>query len=253
MKQPGVYYRSLVTIVILLSMILLVSGCSHRATHTTGHGQKVKKNQMHEADAEQLALLDERSGGQSGAGGDGFGFGGKGSKQFSPSDELFSQESLDESDVDIKPLSPTDLAKQYWNQRRQAELLSDRSGLNDVFFELDSWELTDEAKQALLSNAKILKSNPTNAVTIEGHCDERGTRAYNYILGKKRALRVRNYLTSLGVSASQLTVMTYGKDNPLCRGDGESCFQENRRAHFLLGVKIADARPWNADRDDWID
>ncbi|GJL55715.1 MAG: hypothetical protein NPIRA02_28470 [Nitrospirales bacterium] len=253
MRLQGVYYQSLMTLVILLSMIFLVSGCSHRSTHATAHGQKVKKNHMNEADTDQLALLDEGSGGQSGMGKDGFDVGGNGSGPFSSSDGLFSRESLEESDVDIKPLSPSDRARQYWNQRRQAELLSDRSGLNDVYFALDSWELTDEAKQALLRNAKILRSNPTNVVTIEGHCDERGTRAYNYILGKKRALRVRNYLTSLGVSPEQLTVMTYGKDNPLCRGGAESCFQQNRRAHFLLGIKVADVRPWDTDHDEWID
>ncbi|GJL63424.1 MAG: hypothetical protein NPIRA04_20780 [Nitrospirales bacterium] len=254
MKQQGVYYRSLVTIVILLSMILLVGGCSHRSTHATGHGQKVKKSNMSDENSGRLSSLDEWSRGSSaGDGLDGFGSGDKPQNQFSPLNELFSQDSLEEEDADIKPLSPADLARQYWNQRRQAELLSDRSGLNDVFFELDSWELTDEAKQALMNNAEILRSNPTNAVTIEGHCDERGTRAYNYILGKKRALRVQKYLTSLGVSSSQLTIMTYGKDNPLCRGGSESCFQQNRRAHFLLGVKVADARPWNTDRNEWID
>ncbi|GJL65539.1 MAG: hypothetical protein NPIRA05_05100 [Nitrospirales bacterium] len=251
MKQQGVYYRSLVTIVILLSMILLVSGCSHRSTHATGHGHKVTKSNMQDENSGRLSSLDELS--RTGSGLDGFGPGGIPNNQSSHSDGLFSQESLETGDADIKPLSPTDLARQYWNQRRQAELLSDRSGLHDVFFELDSWELTDEAKQALMNNAEILRSNPANAVTIEGHCDERGTRAYNYILGKKRALRVQKYLTSLGVSSSQLTVMTYGKDNPLCRGGAESCFQQNRRAHFLLGVKVADARPWDTDRNEWID
>jgi len=253
MTQQGVCSRSLVTIVILLSMIVMVSGCSHRSTHTSDHGQKAKKkNNMPEESAEELSSLDEWSRG-SDAGGEGVGPGGNRDNQFSPSGGLFSQESLEEEDADIKSLSPTDLARQYWNQRRQAELLSDRSGLNDVFFELDSWELTNEAKQALMNNAEILRSNPTNAVTIEGHCDERGTRAYNYILGKKRALRVQKYLTSLGVSSSQLTIMTYGKDNPLCRGSAASCFQQNRRARFLLGVKVADARPWNADREEWLD
>ena len=249
MNYLGSFYRSLFTLVILLSMILLVNGCSHRAIHGTSHAQKSKKMKLHEEDTGQLASLDELAseniGDQLGS------LKNEGNKldRFSANDGHLAQEPLGKNGSGIKDLSPADLAQQYWRQRQQAELMSNRSGLEDIFFELDSWELTDRAKQSLAMNAEFLRSNPSNAVTIEGHCDERGTRSYNYVLGEKRALRVRNYLASLGVSPAQLTVMSYGKDNPLCRGDSEGCYQENRRAHFLLGVKVADARSWSHEHE----
>lgn len=132
-----------------------------------------------------------------------------------------------------------DSAQDYWAQRQQAEYLTEQAGLRDVFFDFDSWELTDEAKKILAANAQWLKGHPKASITIEGHCDERGTRAYNYVLGEKRAGRTRNYLASLGVSPSQLTVMSYGKDNPFCRESSNKCYQENRRAHMVLGTAVA--------------
>ena len=130
-------------------------------------------------------------------------------------------------------------AEDYWAQRQEAEYLTEQAGLNDVYFEFDSWQLTDEAKQVLTINAQWLKGHPKASVTIEGHCDERGTQAYNYVLGEKRAMRTRNYLASLGVSPNQLAVMSYGKDNPFCRESSSQCFQENRRAHMVLGTAVA--------------
>ena len=134
---------------------------------------------------------------------------------------------------------PTDTAKEYWAQRDRAELLTTQAGLRDVLFDFDSWQLTDEAKKILNSNAQWLKAHPKARVTIEGHCDERGTRAYNYVLGEKRAKRTRNYLASLGVSPEQLVTMSYGKDNPYCRKSSRGCFQQNRRAHLVLGTAVA--------------
>ena len=138
---------------------------------------------------------------------------------------------------------PTDSAEDYWAQRDRAELLTAKAGLRDIFFEFDSWRLTDEAKGILTSNAEWLKAHPFARVTIEGHCDARGTRAYNYVLGEKRARRTRNYLASLGVPPSQLTVMSYGKDNPLCRTSSGGCFKQNRRAHLVLGTNVASSNP----------
>ena len=251
MSYMGSQYRALSTVIILLSMLLLVSGCSHRAVHGTSHAQKAKRMNINEMSPGQLASLDELAQENSGDLLDPLDQERHQMDRFSTNDGVLSQELLGDEATGIKDLSPAELAKQYWNQRQQAEFMTNQSGLQDVFFELDSWELTEEAKQSLAVNAEFLRSNTTSAVTIEGHCDERGTRAYNYVLGEKRALRVRNYLSGLGVSPSQLTVMSYGKDNPVCRGGGSNCFQENRRAHFLLGVKVADAKLW--DEDEQID
>ena len=155
--------------------------------------------------------------------------------------EFAGAEGIGEEDPFAQGWQPgeVDSAEDYWAQRQKAEYLTEQAGLQDVYFDFDSWQLTDEAKQILASNAKWLKGHPKAAIAIEGHCDERGTRAYNYVLGEKRAMRTRNYLASLGVSPTQLTIMSYGKDNPFCRASSNKCFQENRRAHMVLGTAVA--------------
>ncbi|MGE0473241.1 MAG: OmpA family protein [Nitrospirales bacterium] len=127
----------------------------------------------------------------------------------------------------------------YWANRTRAEQITAQAGLRDVQFEFDSSQLTEQAKDILASNAEWIKAHPDAIVTIEGHCDDRGTQAYNYVLGEKRAIRTKAYLTSLGVSGQQLHTMTFGKDNPACREYSESCYQKNRRAHMVLGVNLA--------------
>ncbi|MGB0911199.1 MAG: OmpA family protein, partial [Nitrospirales bacterium] len=247
------YYRTVSSIVTLLILLLLMGGCGHRAVHGTSHAQKSKKMNINTADGiGQFSSLDELARGNTNGRIDHLNQRPNGLDRLSANDGLLSQEAFGDDDESIKDLSPADLAQQYWNQRQQAEYITNQSGLKDIFFELDSWELTKQAKQSLAINAEILRSDTGNAVTIEGHCDERGTRAYNYVLGEKRALRVRNYLSGLGVSPSQLTVMSYGKDNPVCRGDDQKCFRQNRRAHFLLGIKVADARLWD-DESERVD
>lgn len=123
------------------------------------------------------------------------------------------------------------------NARRKGVTFS--NGLNDIYFEFDSWRLSDESRSTLEANAEWLKSNPHKRITIEGHCDERGTQAYNYVLGEKRATMVQQYLSFLGVPHHQLVVTSFGKDKPKCRGFSENCFQRNRRAHFASDQKIA--------------
>ncbi len=249
MNDQGLYYRSLFIIVILLSMSFSLSGCGHRSVYGTSHPQKMKKMGMDVSDLDQFSSLDELAADHSPLELENLATGKNKNDYDFLNDGVLTQEPLEEKGSEIKPLTSADLARQYWQQRRQAELMSHQSGLEDIYFELDSWELSEQARLALSKNAEFLRLNPENAVTIEGHCDERGTRAYNYVLGEKRALRVRNYLASLGVSPTQLTVMSYGKDNPLCRENSEVCFQENRRAHFLLGIKVADSRLWDDEHE----
>jgi peptidoglycan-associated lipoprotein len=127
-------------------------------------------------------------------------------------------------------------AGSYVQVRRQAEAETAALGIRDIFFGYDSWSLSEEAKGILESNATWLKAHPHKRVTIEGHCDERGTQAYNVALGQKRANMARNYLTMLGVSKEQLLVTSYGKDKPVCRNFTEKCFTANRRAHMVVGL-----------------
>ena len=115
--------------------------------------------------------------------------------------------------------------------------LNKNSPLKPVFFELDSDELTSDAQQALNENAGVLKKYATWAVTIEGHCDERGTAEYNLALGERRAVNTRAYLMSLGVVADRMRTVSYGKEFPFDSAHSESAFSKNRRAHFVITAK----------------
>jgi peptidoglycan-associated lipoprotein len=117
------------------------------------------------------------------------------------------------------------------------ESINDNSPLQPVFFLYDSDTLDDEARKVLAENATILKSNGSWAITIEGHCDERGTPEYNLALGDRRALAVRNYLVSIGVEPDRLRTVSYGKEFPFDPGHEEASWSQNRRAHFMLTGK----------------
>ena len=106
-------------------------------------------------------------------------------------------------------------------------------GLEDVYFDFDKWALTDQAKNTLTAQAEFLKQNATATITIEGYADERGSTEYNRILGEKRALEVRRFLTQLGVS-NPITVISFGKDKPICTDLDEACFAKNRRVHLVV-------------------
>ena len=106
-------------------------------------------------------------------------------------------------------------------------------GLEDIYFDFDKWALTDQAKNTLTAQAEFLKQNATATITIEGYADERGSTEYNRILGEKRALEVRRFLTELGVS-NPFTVMSFGKDKPFCTEKDEACYTQNRRARLVV-------------------
>ena len=111
-------------------------------------------------------------------------------------------------------------------------LTSEGGPLADIRFELDSAALTDEARGTLEKHALWLQGQRGSSVVIEGHCDERGTIEYNLALGEQRARATREYLVGLGVDASRLRVVSYGKERPLDPGTDESAHARNRRAHF---------------------
>jgi peptidoglycan-associated lipoprotein len=103
-----------------------------------------------------------------------------------------------------------------------------------VFFAYDSDELDDTARQALAQNAGVLRQYGTWVLTIEGHCDERGTAEYNLALGDRRALAAKSYLQSLGIPAERLRTVSYGKEFPFDPGHDEAAWSKNRRAHFMV-------------------
>ncbi|MGE3510633.1 MAG: peptidoglycan-associated lipoprotein Pal [Vicinamibacterales bacterium] len=115
--------------------------------------------------------------------------------------------------------------------------LNRNSPLKPVFFELDSSEINAPSRAVLEENATVLKQYGTWAVTIEGHCDERGTAEYNLALGERRALAARAVLVSLGISADRLRTVSYGKEFPFDPGHEEGAFSKNRRAHFVITAK----------------
>jgi peptidoglycan-associated lipoprotein len=115
--------------------------------------------------------------------------------------------------------------------------LNRSSPLKAVFYELDSSELSAEGQKILDQNAALLKRYPNWTVTVEGHCDERGTAEYNLALGERRAITARAYLVSLGIPADRLRTVSYGKEFPFDPGHDEAAFAKNRRAHFVITAK----------------
>jgi peptidoglycan-associated lipoprotein len=106
-----------------------------------------------------------------------------------------------------------------------------------VFFALDSSEIDPAGKAVLDADAPLLKRYPSWIVTIEGHCDERGTAEYNLALGERRAIAARAYLVSLGISADRLRIVSYGKEFPFDPGHEDNAWTKNRRAHFVITAK----------------
>ena len=105
--------------------------------------------------------------------------------------------------------------------------------LEDVYFDFDESSLRYDAREALEANARSLQENDGWTLRVEGHCDERGTSAYNMVLGERRAGAVKRYLKNLGVPGFKIDIVSYGKEKPFCSGHDEYCWQENRRAHFV--------------------
>ncbi len=111
------------------------------------------------------------------------------------------------------------------------------SPLSPLFFDLDSFDVSPQGQQVLQANAKVLKQFPTWQVTIEGHCDERGTAEYNLALGERRALAAKTYLVSLGIPADKVRTVSYGKEFPFDPGHDDNAWSKNRRAHFVITAK----------------
>ena len=109
--------------------------------------------------------------------------------------------------------------------------------LRDSRFEFDRYEIRAEDAQILDTNADLMRANPGWAVLIEGHADQRGTTDYNIALSDRRAKASMNYLVSRGVRANRISVVSYGKERPMCAEATEDCWSQNRRAHFLVKTK----------------
>ena len=134
------------------------------------------------------------------------------------------------------PVPPEPLAEDAIGGRSLDDLNRD-SPLKPAFFGLDSSELDNGAQAIVQGNAATLRKYPSWVITIEGHCDERGTAEYNLALGERRAVTVKTYLVSLGIPADRVRTVSYGKEFPFDPGHDESGWSKNRRAHFVITSK----------------
>jgi peptidoglycan-associated lipoprotein len=110
-------------------------------------------------------------------------------------------------------------------------------GPQPIYFDFDKSFVRDDAKATMKANADWLKANSSAKIRIEGNCDERGTKEYNQALGQRRATSAKKYLTDMGISASRISLISYGKEKPVCGDQTEECWQKNRRDDFVVVTK----------------
>ena len=135
------------------------------------------------------------------------------------------------------PAAPKPLSEEELFAKKTLEELNAEKPLADVFFALDQSTLQDEGRAALAKNAEWLKKWSSTKITLEGHCDSRGTTEYNLALGERRAQAARDYLVSLGIPADRVLTISKGKESPFCTEEAESCWSQNRRGHFVITAK----------------
>jgi peptidoglycan-associated lipoprotein len=121
--------------------------------------------------------------------------------------------------------------------RMSLEELNAKRPLGDVFFAFDSSELSEAARESLQKNSQWLQRWTSTRITIEGHCDSRGTPEYNLGLGERRAKAVSTYLASLGIPADRVLTVSKGEESPFCNDESEACWSQNRRGHFVVTAK----------------
>ncbi|MBI5192131.1 MAG: OmpA family protein [Nitrospirae bacterium] len=107
-------------------------------------------------------------------------------------------------------------------------------GVGDVFFDFDRYIIREDGVETLNHNSTVLRKIGFKNLVVEGHADERGTTDYNLALGERRAVSAKKYLSSLGIDSTRISVITFGKEKPFCAEHSEDCWQQNRRAHFVL-------------------
>lgn len=134
------------------------------------------------------------------------------------------------------PVPPQPLSEDSIANRSLDDLNRD-SPFKPVFFDLDASDLDDMGRTIAQSNADLLKKYSTWVITVEGHCDERGTAEYNLALGERRAVAVKTYLVSLGIAPDRIRTVSYGKEFPFDPGHNEEAWAKNRRAHFVITSK----------------
>ena len=206
---------------LVMSMaVISMSGCSKKSVQSGGDSQAAQGAAKGETDRSGVGNFPD-TGVQPGGGG-------LRGLDKNPSEERVGSGTM------LAKVDPSSSAERQMAEVRAEQAASAAAGLRDVFFGYDSWTISEDGRQALTRDAEWMKSNPSALVKVEGHCDERGTSAYNLVLGEKRAKAARNYLVELGVGANRLSVVSYGKERPSCNEHAESCYQQNRRGHLAV-------------------
>lgn len=145
------------------------------------------------------------------------------------SENSYAKSGLEKSSMQEKNMDSDSSA-----QARESATLTGLVLQQDVYFEFDKTTLTPNAREALVKDGEWLRTNRDVAITIEGHCDERGTNEYNLALGDRRAETVKTFLADLGIQPSRLKTVSYGEEQPADPNHSESAWAKNRRAHFLI-------------------
>ena len=149
----------------------------------------------------------------------------------SNAEEMEDQQTMEKKDLEEERLA-TEQAKMQAEQAASAA--KDKFASEDIHFDFDSAAIVDSAQDILQEKAQYLNDNPGAVAVIEGHCDERGTDAYNLALGERRADAVKDYLVNLGIDSGRLSTISYGEERPIDPGKTEAAWVKNRRAHLYI-------------------
>jgi len=131
---------------------------------------------------------------------------------------------------DVKPEMKPEVKPESTSEK--SEVIS--AGLKPIYFDFDKSFIRDDSMTVMKANVEWLRANPSATIRIEGNCDERGTVEYNQALGQRRAASAKKYLTDMGVVSSRISLISYGKEKPICSESTEKCWQKNRRDDFVF-------------------
>ncbi len=154
-----------------------------------------------------------------------------------PEQPMVSEQAADQTQQDVAPGAADASAQKEADQEKWVDLektAAAPSPVEDIHFDFDSSSIRPDARDILRTNADYFTHNRVFAITIEGHCDERGTAEYNMALGERRAQEVKTYLINLGVKESIIKTVSFGEEIPLDAASNEEAWAANRRAHFVV-------------------
>ena len=117
---------------------------------------------------------------------------------------------------------------------KERAAMAAEGSLQPIYFDFNKSFIRDDAKSVMKKNVEWLKSNPRAKIKIEGNCDEQGTAEYNQALGQRRSVSAKNYLAEMGIASSRISLISFGKEKPVCTENAESCWQKNRRDDFVV-------------------